>query len=145
MTSSPLVIRVASWENDQEDLKSIRYAVFVEEQGVPVKLDFDDQDVDALHLLAYSNNKPIGTARLLPTGQIGRMAVLPSYRRRGIGKMLLKRTVELALAQGFQYIHLHAQIRAIDFYLANDFVICGDEFEEAGIPHRTMRYQSNAG
>lgn len=141
MSEQSAIVRIANWESESDQIKSVRQAVFVEEQGVPYELDFDELDAQAWHFLALVVDDPVGTTRLLSTGQIGRMAVLPMYRRQGIGKLLLTRTLELAQTLGMSEIHLHAQISAIDFYLANDFVICGDEFEEAGIRHRKMLYQ----
>lgn len=141
MSEQVAKVRVADWESDSDKLKSVRLAVFVEEQGVPYELDFDELDANAWHFLAFVKEIPVGTSRLLSTGQIGRMAVLPSYRRQGIGKNLLTCTLNLAQSLGMSKVHLHAQVSAIDFYLDNDFVIYGEEFEEAGIRHRKMQYR----
>jgi predicted GNAT family N-acyltransferase len=36
-------------------------------------------------------------------------------------------------------VHLHAQCSAISFYERAGFTVCGEVFDEAGIPHRAMR------
>lgn len=141
MSEQPVTVRAANWTSESHKIKRVRLEVFVEEQGVPYELDFDDLDATAWHFLALVKDLPVGTSRLVSTGQIGRMAVLPAYRRQGIGKLLLSCTLNLAHSLGISNIHLQAQVNAIDFYLANDFVICGEEFEEAGICHRKMRYR----
>ena len=41
---------------------------------------------------------------------------------------------------GFAKAILNAQTHAIGFYEQSDFVAEGDEFDDAGIPHRRMTY-----
>ena len=118
---------------------AIRNAVFVDEQGVPPELECDGRDVDANHFLATDEaGHPVGTARLLADGQIGRIAVLPAFRRRGIGRRLLTLAVDAARARGERRVWLHAQIEARELYLQAGFRIEGEQFMEAGIPHVAM-------
>jgi predicted GNAT family N-acyltransferase len=134
-------VRLADWEADQEALRAIRTRVFVEEQGVPAELEWDGADTHARHLLATSpTGAAMGTARVLPNGQIGRMAVLPDWRRRGVGSTLLGEALALALEPGLPRPFVHAQISVLAFYARHGFVAEGKEFFEAGIPHRLMRY-----
>ena len=115
--------------------------MFVNEQGVPKHLEIDGLDQSSYHFLATtSGGEHVGTARLLQTGQIGRMAVLKTYRGSGIGRQLLECAVAKALELKFSEIFLHAQTHAIDFYARNGFEAYGREFDDAGIPHRSMRY-----
>ena len=120
---------------------SIRMHVFVREQGVPEAIEMDRDDERALHFLAYEGKKATGTARVVMhhrSAKIGRMAVLKSYRRKGIGKKLLKRAILTARRQGAENIYLHAQVPVIDFYEAMGFRCIGPVFDEAGISHRKM-------
>jgi predicted GNAT family N-acyltransferase len=135
----PLILR-ADWSQHRNVLAGIRLAVFVREQGVPEELEWDDADAQALHLLALvdPDATPVGTARLLPTGQIGRMAVLPEWRGRGIGTALLHELLTIAGQGQYPKPFLNAQVSALSFYLQAGFVPTGDIFEEAGIPHRRM-------
>ena len=127
------------WSREHETLRDIRLRVFVLEQGVPEDLEWDGQDERAVHLLARDNTgRPVGTARLLPTGQIGRMAVLPDWRRRGIGMALVKGLLAIAAAEGYPHPFLNAQASALPFYRRAGFVAVGAEFHEAGIRHRKM-------
>jgi predicted GNAT family N-acyltransferase len=132
-------VRAAAWPDDAPTLRALRRTVFVEEQGVPESLEWDGQDDRCAHVLALANREPVGTGRLLPTGKIGRLAVLPSVRRLGIGSRLLRRLVGLARERGLAEVYLHAQVGALPFYAAHGFVAEGPEFEEAGIAHRRMR------
>ena len=72
------------------------------------------------------------------SAKIGRMAVLKSYRGRGIGTKLLRRAIVIAKKQDAQQIYLHAQVPVIGFYEAMAFQCVGPVFKEAGIPHRKM-------
>ena len=120
---------------------AIRDRVFVKEQGVPQQMERDLNDKQAIHFLAFTRRKAIGTARVVirrKSAKIGRMAVLKSHRRNGVGSKLLNRAVETAQKRGAQKIYLHAQVSAIGFYQAMHFSCVGPVFQEAGIAHQKM-------
>ncbi len=126
----------ATWAAHAAALKAVRRAVFVAEQGITEAEEWDGEDEHSRHFLAEDQDgQPIGTARLLPSGQIGRMAVLPKWRHQGIGARLLCLAVT---AGGDQRVFLHAQVDAIGFYERAGFVAAGEPFLEAGITHRRM-------
>ena len=128
------------WARDAAHLAAIRRTVFIDEQGVPEALEWDEHDAAALHLLALADDgTPIGCARLLPDGHIGRMAVLPAWRRQGVGQALLAAVMDAAQARGHATLRLSAQTHAAGFYARAGFVVVGDEYEEAGIPHVAMQ------
>ncbi|MGB5200693.1 MAG: GNAT family N-acetyltransferase, partial [Sedimenticolaceae bacterium] len=134
------LIAQVDWNQKRSVLLAIRFAVFVDEQGVPAELEQDSRDPDAIHLLASSQaGEPVATARLLPDGHIGRMAVMPGWRRRGIGAAMLRRLIEIAAAQGRRQVFVNAQCRAEPFYRRLGFIAEGEEFQDAGISHRRMR------
>lgn len=138
--SNEVKVRSASWKQDSAALTSIRFKVFVEEQNVPADVELDGQDADAEHFLAeLDDGTPIGTARLMNSGQIGRMAVLVPYRRYGVGRKLLEAAIARAKSLGLEEIFLHAQTQALEFYERSGFEAHGPEFDDAGIPHRAMR------
>ena len=119
---------------------AIRTAVFVVEQKVPEHLELDGEDEAARHFLAQSEaGADIGCARLLPSGQIGRMAVLPAHRRCGVGALLLRAAVAEAKALGCPRCFLHAQIDAEAFYRRSGFIAQGEAFMDAGIMHIEMQ------
>jgi|SRR5919108_3546476 predicted GNAT family N-acyltransferase len=134
-------VRQVSSKKELQQAFSIRLRVFVREQGVPKEIEMDRDDERALHFLAFAGEKAVGTARVVMRhgrAKIGRMAVLKSYRGRGVGKELLKRAVATALRRGTEMIYLHAQVPVIGFYEILDFRCTGPVFKEAGIPHRKM-------
>lgn len=136
-----IAVERVSWSDCQEMLTAIRFEVFVEEQQVPVEEELDGMDESSTHFLASVDGQPIGTARLMPSGQIGRMAVLKAFRRQGIGAKLLNAAVAEALKLGTQTPFLHAQTHALEFYRAHGFESHGDIFLDAGIEHLAMTYK----
>ena len=113
----PCRVRLADWTRDRASLQRIRRAVFVEEQKVPEALEWDGIDADCRHAIAENaSGEPIGCARLLPDGHIGRVAVLASERGRGVGGMLLARMIALAAELGHQRAVVNAQTHALAFY-----------------------------
>lgn len=138
MSVNNTAIHVADWKKDKSSLQTIRRRVFIEEQQVPEALEWDEYDSTSTHFLVTLGQSEIATARLKPDGQIGRMAVLPQYRQRGIGAALLTFVLQYARESGFGQCYLHAQTSAIAFYEKQGFTAQGDVFYEADIPHRLM-------
>ena len=136
---SEFAIRLAEWGPDTEALRSVRTRVFIEEQKVPKDLEWDELDEACVHALALVDDKPIGTGRLTPDGHIGRMAVLAEWRNRGVGAALLSHLMDVARERGDAFCELNAQVSAIGFYERFGFQVQGEEFMDAGIPHRVMR------
>lgn len=141
MTAHPsFAVFPASWPDDEAAIRSVRRAVFVVEQGVPEALEWDGRDADCVQVLALDNHRtPVGTARMQADGRIGRMAVLPEWRNKGVGSALLAKLQEIARERGIHEVSLHAQTHAADFYRQHGFQAAGEEFLEAGIPHLAMK------
>jgi predicted GNAT family N-acyltransferase len=135
---SDVVIREARWPADAEALQGIRSAVFIIEQGVPRRIEWDGQDASATHVIAHAGEHPVGCGRLLPDGRIGRLAVLSSYRGQHIGARLLDLLVTIARRRADMSVYLHAQADAVAFYERAGFQPRGEPFEEAGIQHLDM-------
>ncbi len=132
-------INLVSWQNETDNLRSIREIVFINEQNVPEEMEWDEFDTISKHVLALDNDrKPIGTARLLPDGRIGRMAVLKEWRGKGVGSAMLKRLLQELMRQNVTQAILNAQTSVIQFYQKYGFQTEGEEFIEAGIPHIKM-------
>ncbi len=133
-------IKVVNWDTHADLLKMVREEVFIQEQHVPVALEWDGLDEAATHLLALSlAGEAIGCARLIGDGSIGRMAVLKPWRGRGVGHALLQKAVSLYRQQGIHDITLSAQVHAIPFYEKSGFKVCSVPYMDAGITHVDMR------
>ncbi|MEZ5770774.1 MAG: GNAT family N-acetyltransferase [Defluviimonas denitrificans] len=128
-----------------EDLatcQALRRTVFIEEQNVPEADEVDGRDAGAVHLLARVEGRAVGTARLLvsgDSGKIGRVCVLAEMRGKGIGARLIEAAVrEFAANPAIGKVKLSAQINALSFYERLGFTAEGDEYLDAGIVHRDM-------
>jgi predicted GNAT family N-acyltransferase len=138
--TAPYSIRLASWREAQLQVAPVREAVFMREQRVPADLEWDGLDAAALHVVAAEpSGAVIGTARLLPDGHIGRMAVLLPWRGRGVGSAMLTMLIATARERGLDAVRLNAQLHAVAFYARHGFERRGPEFPDAGIPHVEMR------
>lgn len=133
-------VRRADWFGDGDALRGIRTQVFILEQSIPPEEEWDALDPACLHVLALDvQSKPVGTGRLTPDGQIGRMAVLKDWRGRGVGTAILEFLVREARGCGLTDCRLNAQTHALGFYARRGFKTYGEGFMEGGIPHRSMR------
>ena len=138
--SPQFTVRRVDWSGAGDALRRVRTSVFVDEQNVPVELEWDGIDAQCTHVIAESaTGDAVGTGRLLPDGHIGRMAVLKPWRRRGVGSAILKELLAAAADAGHASAVLNAQTQAARFYARFGFEAISGEFMEAGIPHRTMR------
>jgi ElaA protein len=127
---------------DVYDLLALRQRVFVVEQHCAF-LDADGHDLDALHVLGRAGAALVACARILPRGgrfterAIGRVAVAPEVRGRGVARALVIRA--LAAIDPPEPIALSAQRHLERFYASLGFVAIGTEYVEDGIPHVDMR------
>ena len=127
------------WAENKTELSRVRRAVFIDEQQVPEELEWDEYDETCQHILVTDeNDQAIATGRIKPDGHIGRMAVLKPHRKSGVGSAVLNALLHHAKKTGLQRVYLHAQTTAIPFYIKHGFVVCSEEFIDAGIPHKTM-------
>lgn len=138
-----LKIRKYSWQLAPSSVKDIRQRVFIDEQGVPPELEWDDTDEISDHYVAVlPDNTPVAVARLVPSitdiGRIGRMAVLKEHRGQGYGDQMLRQLVAEAAPQ-YDELWLSAQEHAIPFYEQAGFHVCSTPYDDAGIPHVDMR------
>lgn len=134
-------IKTATTKKDKGKCFSIRRDVFVKEQNISEKIEFDDENFDATYFIAQYNNIFVGTARYRFTDlgiKLERFAVLKSYRNLGIGKELV--LYILNSIKDKKLIYLHAQESVTDFYSRLGFKRIGSQFFEAEIPHQKMIY-----
>jgi predicted GNAT family N-acyltransferase len=134
---------VVAAPEDRPEIAALRTRVFVEEQGVPPEIEQDAADADAVHVLSRDDaGAVVATGRLLVRGStagIGRMAADASVRGQGHGAAVLEELHRQAVLRGVTAIELHAQVSARGFYERAGYTAVGEEYEEAGISHVTMR------
>jgi len=127
-----------------EDLQGafrIRQLVFLVEQGIDEKEEFDVNDIFATHFIALKEGKIIGTVRVFPKGEnavIGRLAILKEERNQGVGTKLMDLAIEYAKNNTAKLAVASVQVRASDFYESLGFKKKGEEYMEVDIPHIKM-------
>lgn len=138
---------MAAGPSEIDEALELRRRVFVDEQGVTLEGDRDGLDPDALHVVAVDGGRITGTCRLVFDGgiaQLGRMAVEPAARGRGLGAQILALAEREARRAGAERISLHAQTAARSLYERSGFEVHGEEFVEEGIPHVEMEKHLSA-
>ena len=136
-------VRVGDWADLGKDAAQVRTEVFVHEQRVPLDMEWDEGDNAALHAVAYNRmGQAVATGRLLKNtrgvARIGRMAVKRVLRGSHLGRDILNALTGAAKARGDVEIRLNAQRSAQGFYERAGFSVCGEPFDEVGIPHIEM-------
>ncbi|WP_137286792.1 GNAT family N-acetyltransferase [Halorussus salinisoli] len=154
-------VRVAETESEREDALSVRFEVFVEEQGVPEDLEVDGEDDEAIHFVGYesaesnaeatesneepadvSSRRPVAAGRLREVGddagKVERIAVVEDRRGEGVGRAIMDELEATAAERGLSTLVMHAQRPVEEFYRKLGYETTSDVFEEAGIPHVEM-------
>jgi predicted GNAT family N-acyltransferase len=134
-------VRPARGQAEVDAALALRYEVFCVEQGVSLADERDGCDGEALHLVVVDDGEVIGTCRLLAVGsevKLGRMAVAPAHRGRGLAAELLVEADARARELRAQRIALAAQLGARALYERAGYASYGDVFLDAGIEHVMM-------
>ena len=136
-------LKTGDWAALGADAAKLRTAVFVQEQGIALELEWDDADSTALHAVAYNGlGQGVATGRLVMhaggVSKIGRMAVHRALRGSGVGQQVLQSLMDIASQRGDAQVMLHAQRSAVGFYQRQGFEPRGQPFDEAGIAHIEM-------
>lgn len=136
-------LKVGGWGELGTDARAIRTEVFIDEQKIPVAMEWDEADVSGVHAVAFNRfGFPLATGRLLAHGpgvaRVDRMATRQAVRGSGIARGVLNALMAASKKRGDTEVLLHAQLSAQAFYARNGFVPQGPVFHEAGIAHIEM-------
>lgn len=134
-------------DRDLQDAHCIRRAVFIEEQQIDEAVELDGTDSACAHLVVYADGIPAATGRIMITRDeflIGRVAVLPAYRGQHLGVLVTQMLIHACYEMGSERQTVHAQLSAQNFYTKLGFTVCGDVYEEAGIPHIPMEHYGDS-
>jgi len=141
-SNTNITVEIVTYCDALAHIQTIRRQVFQQEQGVSPELEFDGLDDAATHLLAWHQGQAVGTSRLRTLSEgvakVERVAVLATYRGRGIGRKLMVSALAYLRAQGVTDVKVNAQLQVRSFYEALGFETTGEVFEEAGISHVAM-------
>lgn len=126
-------------------LLRLRTEVFVVEQNC-VFQDMDNKDQHCHHLMGWKENELVAYTRLVPEGvsypgypSIGRVVTSPAARGGGIGRLLMKKSIEETRHLfGNGPIKIGAQLYLLAFYTSLGFEKTSDIYMEDGIEHIEM-------
>ena len=138
MAADHVTVEIVRFADFTPQIEQIRRTVFIVEQGFPESLEWDDLEHDSWHCLARCNDQPAGTGRLQTDGKITRIAVLESWRKRGIASRILEQLLDTATQHGLSNLYLNAQVTAVSLYEKYGFIQHGKPFDEGGIEHIRM-------
>lgn len=137
---NPFSVSLVCWHDGEPLLRAVREAVFIHEQGIPPELEWDGLDEVCRHALVLScQGEAIGCGRMSADGHIGRIAVLPKWRKLKVGTAIVEALLDYARAHDYPQVDVDAQTYAQPFYRSFEFVEEGDVFMDAGLPHIRMR------
>lgn len=133
------MIQQATLSEQLAELFEVRKEVFVQEQGVPEYLEYDEFEETSQHYGYWQAGTAVACARwriVNGNAKIERCAVRKPYRKKNIGAELVHYMINEIPAN--YVVYLHAQTSALGFYSRLGFEAVGCEFEEAGIAHFKM-------
>lgn len=126
-----------------DDAALVRRVVFMDEQGYENEFDAIDEDPNCIHVTLYVDGELAGCSRVFPeelervadaeapvltacdmdegvaageTYIMGRVAVLPAMRRRGLAGAIVEASASCARDAGAKLIKLHAQEYVLPLY-----------------------------
>lgn len=141
-----LDIAIATDPRDIGTCMALRRAVFIDEQGVAEHEEADGEDDACTHVLARLGSIPAGAARyrtLQDAGRhyakIQRVCVPEGLRGHGVGAAVIEFIIQQVREEKrTRIIRLGAQTHALAFYRKLGFREYGEQYDDAGIPHRDM-------
>lgn len=150
----------------REDAYEVRRQVFMVEQGYEHEFDGIDDDARCIHVTLYADGELAGCARVFPEPLeralvpdapqspassfdegvaphdvylLGRVAVLPAFRRHGLACEITRASESAAYEAGARLIKLHAQEYVQSLYAKRGFEpIAPVDYEDEGQPHVWM-------
>lgn len=91
---------------------SIRAICFMEERGVPAQHEFDGNDYQATHMIAYAGDEPVGTLRVRwfkDFAKIERSSFRQAYRDIRVLKIVSDFAFDHVARKGYDRVITHAQ------------------------------------
>lgn len=132
---------IAKTQKHFYDQVIVRSEVFLIEQQVPIEEEIDILDSDAIQFIVYDDKLPIGAARFRIVdnkGKVERVCVIKTYRKSGVGKLIMTTIENYAKTQNINKLVLNAQLIAVPFYETLGYKKHGEIFLDANIEHIAM-------
>jgi len=128
------------WEQAELLLKTVRERVFVCEWRIPKRIEFDHLDKTAFHMLVCDDisQEPIATGRILPNGEIGRIAVIREHRDRQLDQVVIEGLLRIAQDLALEEVYIASPLDSVKHFIEHQFYTVGSVFMEAGLPKQKM-------
>ena len=121
----------------------VRIQAMARQYHITLREEFDEYDsTEAKYIVLLDDEFPVATCRLyelsgepVPTVMLGRVVVLPEYRKQGLGQRAVKEAEQWARELGYQKSVLESRDVAVGFYEKLGYEICdgqiihGDTFD----------------
>ena len=109
----------------------VRIQAMARKHHITLRQEFDEHDTpDTKYIVVTDAGFPIATARMYPLDEksmmIGRVVVLPEYRRQGIGTMVVRECEAWAEELGYFKTAVDSRENKIEFYRQMDYEIRGE-------------------
>ncbi|MCL2610951.1 MAG: GNAT family N-acetyltransferase [Defluviitaleaceae bacterium] len=125
------------------EILQLRMKTFIVEQKRSY-LEIDGNDPKTLHFFKREGGIIIAYSRILPPGvtfsnsSIGRIVVRKESRGTGLGRELVKRSIEIAKKEWNTTMEISAQLHLEKFYNSFGFKTISDIYDKEGVPHVNM-------
>lgn len=132
-------VKNVDWGKEKHKLSRLREKVFVCEWRIPKEYEFDQHDDASFHVLVLDeNNQEIATGRITPNGEIGRIAVVPSYRGPEVYQTLFRALLKIAKVNDLRNVSVQCELEGVEYYQQQGFRPVGAVYMDAGIPRQKM-------
>ena len=134
-------VKEALTKEEIKDAFEVRKCVFVDEQKIPMEIELDQFEDSAKHVIGYYEGKPVAAGRMRIVdnfAKLERICVIKSYRKYGMGRLIIEKLEKLAKGDDMNQAKLHSQIQAVKFYEELGYKKVSDVFMEDNIPHVIM-------
>ena len=131
-----LTFLLKKWDESGSQIQQLRKRVFMDEFELPMNFLRHKDDQERYHIVAYEDltGVPVGTGCLHPDGHIGRIAILPRWRKtHSVGHVLVDYIMHIARAQKMQRVWLNASLQCLDYFDRHSFYPQGEFFRYCGL------------
>ena len=109
----------------------VRIQAMAKKHHITLRREFDEHDTpETKYIVVTDDDFPVATARMYPLDarrvMIGRVVVLPEYRHRGIGTLVVRECEQWAAEMGFVRAVVESRDNKIDFYRQMGYVVSGE-------------------
>ena len=124
----------------------VRIQAMAKKHHITLRQEFDEHDgPDTKYIVITDNDFPIATARMDPLDEsrmmIGRVVVLPEYRRQGIGTMVVSECEVWAEELGYSKTVVDSRENKVGFYEQMLYEACGEAVD--GDTFRCIRMEKD--